>query len=327
MYRSLHATFHLTCLSISQLVYNLDVLSAGIALGHAGEGESFANYLKNSYNSSRLGEPLNAAVMNACVLSGEADIALELFQELVADPLRGDSEWQYGGEYNSMHPLCRDVAMRAFGDCSTMNLSEVAVELYQQVKNDDFQISIEALCGIVKACERDGRWDDAVETFTEFLGRCRDPGWLVAGNETASIVSREEAIANNKMVDSDTVLQQALPQIGSMVASVMRACNADKKFGMALLCSQLACTTLMSADPAQDKQVIRKAENPSTLLLSCFQGQEDPIVAAIVSLSGVHCDLDALQLYEAAVEATLRNLGTMLVTAANLSSRTILPRM
>jgi hypothetical protein len=278
------------------------ILSAGIALGHAAEGESFANYLKNSYNSSRLGEPLNAAVMNACVLSGEADRALELFQELVSDPLRGDSEWQYAGEYNSMHPLCRDVAMRAFGDCSSMNLSEVALELYQQVKNDDFQISIEALCGVVKACERDGRWGEAVEIFTEFLDRCRDPGWLVVGNEAPSVVSREQAIANGNMVDFNAVLQQALPQIGNMVASVMRSSNADKKFGMALLCSQLVCNTLMSADPTQDKQSFRKAENPSTLLLSCFQGQEDPIVASIVALSGLNCDLDAFRLYEAAVE-------------------------
>lgn len=63
-----------------------DIRAAGVALGYAGEGESFVTYFKSSYNSSRLGQPLVAAVMHACILSSRADEALVLFEELVSDP-------------------------------------------------------------------------------------------------------------------------------------------------------------------------------------------------------------------------------------------------
>jgi len=277
-----------------------DVLSAGLALGHAGEGEAFANYLANSYNSSRLGQPLTAAVMNACILSSRADKALEIFQEVVADPLRGGSEWQYGGQYDAVNPLCRDVAMRAIGASANDNLSELALELYQQVKNDEFQISVDALCGVVKACEHDGRWEEAVELLTEFLDRSHDPLWLVAGDDTVSILSLEAASVRDETPHPDTILQQALAQIGSMVASVMRSCNAAKKCGMALLCCQLVGDTLPTS--AGNRRTAGKLEALSTMLLSCFGGQEELVVAAMASLSGLGCHRDAVQLYSEAIE-------------------------
>ena len=273
----------------------LDVLSAGLALGHTGEGESFANYLENSYNSSRLGQPLTAAVMNACILSSHADKALEVFQELVSDPLRSGSEWQYGGEYNAMNPLCRDVAMRAMGDSSGELVRELALELYQQVKHDELQISADAIAGVVKACERDGKWKEAVEILTDFLDRSHDPHWLVDGNETMSIVPIEEVLGSDETQPPDGVSSRARPQIGSMLASVMRSCNAAEKFGMALLCCCFISETMQPSIGKEPKSF-------SMTLLSQFGNKEELVVAAMVSLCGLDCRRDAEQLYVDALE-------------------------
>lgn len=280
----------------------VDVLSAGLALGHAGEGEAFADYLANSYHSLLLGQPLTAAVMNACVLSSHAEKALELFRKINDDPLSGDSEWQYGGQYNSMNPLSRDVAMRALGASTSENLSELALELYQKAKDDEYQISVDALCGVVQACEGDGRWKEAVEVLLEFLDGCHSEHWLVDGNDTMSIVSVEEARENDRSSSPDDVLRQARSQIGSMLASVMRACNADEKFGMAMLCCHLASDTLPSFVSFDNEAKDSELWDISTIILSRFGSQDELVAATMTSLCGLDSADDAVKLYSNAVD-------------------------
>ena len=282
------------------------MLTAGIALGHAGEWESFCNYLTNSYNSARLGQPLIAAVMQSCLLCSRADKALELFESLVSGPVvsGGGGEWQYGGEYHALNPLCRDLAMRALGDSDgSENAGERALELYQQVQNEEVQISVDALCGVVKACERDGRWQEAVQVFTHFLDHCQDSHWLVDG-DSLTIVPIDETVQDVPMpVD---ILKRSLPQIGDCLASVMRSCNAAGKFGMALLCCRLLDEELpisafddtrsSGAFISDDSEVVRTL----VPVLFRFENTEDLLVAAMVALCGVNCNQFAEELYSVA---------------------------
>lgn len=244
-----------------------------------------------------------AAVMNACILDARADKALEVFDELNSDPLRGGSEWQYGGQYGGMNPLCRDVAMRALGAASREYLSELALELYQQVRNDGCQISVEALCGVMQACERDGRWREAVELLIEVLDGCRSPHWLVSGKETMAIESVEEAIESDGPTTSEDVLDRALPELGSLLSSVMRSCNAAEKFGIALLCCHLSCDTLLLAKSTDNQRKSGEIKPLSAMLVSCFKSHDELFSATMASLCGLDCYRDAVKLYTDALES------------------------
>ena len=282
-----------------------DVLAAGVALGHAGEGESFVTYFKSSYNRSRLGQPLVAAVMHACILSSLPNEALVLFEELVSDPLLTGGEWQYGGIYE-LNPACRDLAMRALGASSRENVGELALDMYQHVKKEELQVSVDALCGVVKACEYDGKWREAVEVLMDFLDHCHDPHWLIDGDDVSKIVRLDEALKSYDEPFPVEILSRALPQVGDMLCSVMRSCNASANFGMALLCCHLVHDTLPLSLSAFDVTMLTPFKHRNEMVQSVaqaifrFKRPEHLLVAAMTSLSGLDCNRHAEQLYAVA---------------------------
>ena len=293
-----------------------DVLAAGVALGLAGEGKSFLTYFKSSYNSSRLGQPLVAAVMHACILSSLSNEALILFEDLVSDPLLSGSEWQCGGVYE-LNPVCRDLAMRALGASSRENVSELALDMYQHVRKEELQLSVDALCGVVKACERDGKWRAAVEVLMDFLDHCYDPHWLINGDDDIpKIIRLDEASKSYAQPSPAEILSRALPQVGDMLSSVMRSCNASRNFGMALLCCRLVDDALPLSLSAFDITKLTPLKHHNEMVKSVvraifrFERPEHLLVAAMTSLSGLGCNRHAEQLYAVAEDLSRQGLQT-----------------
>jgi tetratricopeptide (TPR) repeat protein len=247
--------------------------------------------------------------MHASLLCGRYEEALAIFAELNEGELAAASEWHWEGAYYRAHPACRDIAMRALGAVRPMNDTddncEHALKLYQQAREDQAKISIEALCGVVDACALAGRWEEAVELFLTVLDR-NPEDWLVLGDdmqislcESESIYSRETLVA----------------ELGVLLERVMRTCNTFKRFGVALLCMRLFDVSLAAPYMMSFEELLigqteiinneTKEEKQHTRLVQailpticCSVKPKDLHAATIVSLCGVNLPQEACSFFE-----------------------------
>jgi hypothetical protein len=287
-----------------------DVLAAGTALGHAGEWESAMEYLKISYSASQLGQPLVASVMNACLLCERHDKALQVFEENKPG-IAG--EWQWGGGRDRIDPLCRDLAMRAM--VAKDGMSDSAMDFFRQTQEEGVAISLEALRGVVGACEQDGRWADAVSVLATILDRYKDENWVTSGS--AMVISdwgSEHVSQKSGNASSDAWLAG----ISGILASVVRSCNKSSNFGMAMLCFRLVDLQIPSAKHGLEDHFDAQAVDGTTTLekslLSVFtrMSYTDELVSAtMVSLCGLHCYSPAGKLFERASNSQFRGDGEL----------------
>merc|ERR1719162_1773644 len=87
------------------------VLAAGSALGLVGEWKGCINYLAKNPDVSEFGQPLLAAMMNACYLSREYNAVLHFYYDMIEIENSGAGEWQWAGQYSKSHPLCTDLML------------------------------------------------------------------------------------------------------------------------------------------------------------------------------------------------------------------------
>ena len=96
------------------LTYIIDILAAGSAIGRAGQYLALPEYIQNHCDkSSKFGQALIAAAMQACVQCEQYELGLSFYNDLGNDP--SSSEWQWAGGYGTVHPLCRDLALQCMG--------------------------------------------------------------------------------------------------------------------------------------------------------------------------------------------------------------------
>lgn len=248
--------------------------------------------------------------MHACIICSRHDEAFALFSELVDGPLLAGSEWQWGGGSHALDPSCRDMAMRALGECTqeTDSSSFVAMKLFREVEENG-PLSMDALKGVVRACERDGNWEDAVSVLHTMVDRCNDPSWLVTSDQLSPILS-SEPIRKEKPFSQQTILEDVL-------SSVMRNCNASGRFGLALLCGRLVDVALLSREikiisigVAENAEHFGEGTELEQSLLPLVFGMsqsEDILVSVMVSLCGLGCCDRAVSLYEMALGLQERN--------------------
>jgi len=173
--------------------------------------------------------------MHACVLCGEHDQAIEVFDDL----LKGDlaviaEEWQWGGGQDRVDPRCRDLAMRALGGSRLSGSSDRALDFYREIKDERSPISVQALSGVMKACTRERGWEDAMSILFDAQDRKSSPLIIVAG----------DALELTTVTDDDSAWEKVSPHMGEFVSSVMKACNVKGEFGLALLALRLFETSL-----------------------------------------------------------------------------------
>lgn len=258
---------------------------AGVALGRAGEWRACVDYLKNSYNSSRFGQPLVAAAMDACIICEKYDEALTLYDELVEGPLLAGGEWQWGGGSNILDPHCRNLAIQALGKNDSENSDSRAMELFRQIQDEGLPLSANVLCSVVWACEQHGNWINAVATMRTALEQKNDG--------EATMLSRMEDI----------------------LISVMRTCNASGQFGVALLCCRLFEVRFLgvnsSDDPVSNLDANSVIEDSLLRVVASFDTREDLLIACMTSLCGLGCFKQAVGLFEITLPTHESNSGRL----------------
>ena len=188
-----------------------DILAAGSALGRVGAWKELVDYQTNSFNSARLGQTLIGAAMYACILNDRLEEALTLFAKITEGSGGVSGEWQWSGGADMIDPLVRDIAMRAGGPLS--------LKLFEQAKEESFQISLQALQAVVESC-RNPR-----DVFIIIDHLCQGTTWLVDGDNLRIGHSEE-----------NTQRLELLPeQLDGLILPILRHCNNAGEFGLSLL--------------------------------------------------------------------------------------------
>jgi tetratricopeptide (TPR) repeat protein len=233
---------------------------------------------------------LAAAAMHACLLCDRPNEALKVFDNIAGGELQAAGEWQWAGGQDRLDPLCRDLAMQALG--GKAGSTARALTLFQQAEEDGVAVSVEALHGVVRACENDGNWEEAVTMLYSVLNRPHAFRSLVIGNK----------LEISELESSPELSFEVLQEFGLVLNTVMQACNAAGQFGVALLCLRLVELTLPPSvlspyyDLAKDQDEIVLSLVP---LLCALGNNDDCVATTMVSLCGVECPSEAVSVFKA----------------------------
>ena len=246
--------------------------------------------------------------MQACLICDQPDAALEVFDSKLGDHHEGFGEWQWGGGHTdySLYPLCRDLAMRALGRTKRLGQSNRALDFFCQVEKDGVLMSVEALSGVVQACENDGDWRNAMNVLLPVFGN-RDSisSWLVPANELMEESPPDTRSTKNNY---DNPPQTHLPELGSVLVPVIRACNASGQFGLSLLCFRIFELAIPSTFLVPFQDIVEKHRSELRLspisdslitTIIAMSNVDELLSTVLVSLFGVECPDKAVELYEA----------------------------
>jgi hypothetical protein len=276
-----------------------DVMAAGIALGRSGQWKACIDYMSSDpKNISEFGQPLFAAMMNACYICENYDSVLDLYYSMQQDSQPGVGDWQWGGEYARSHPLCTDLLLRSVGmrlqntDEKYQGFSEGATLTFHQLIEQGGRISLDAIKGVLRACENDSDYERALEILRILQSyEENNSDWKIVGESTENFLYENDAVetvSQTQIVDYD------------ILSSVMDTCSTAGEHGLALLCTQTGDFSQMNeSDYSKQSTMVDKllANQPSlyhsTRLLN----------STLVALEGLRCSIDAYSLYSR-VEST-----------------------
>jgi hypothetical protein len=247
--------------------------------------------------------------MQACLLSGRPGEALEVYESSAGDQSNIAAEWQWGGERDRLDPLCRDLSMRAMKSRGGMAAS--ALQFFHQSQEEGVTISLEALQGVVEACEQDNDVEGAVSVLLTILENTNKNNWIVSGSELWIDDCDSDAAAH---FSGGSVSQRWLPEMAGILTSIMRTCNSKSNFGTSLFCMRLLDLNL-AATKRQSDLVDRAADSNLSIeqsivpLLSKLKQSEDLLAAAMASLCGLRCSNDAIRLFDVVQDSqTFKNV-------------------
>lgn len=228
--------------------------------------------------------------MHACLLCDRPKEALKVFDNLAGGELQAAGEWQWAGGHDRLDPLCRDLAMQALrGNAGS---STRALVLFKEAEEDGVAVSVEALHGVVCACENDGNWEEAVAMLYSVLNRPQSLRSLVIGNK----------LEISDLESSPQLSFEEVQEFGLVLNTVMQACNAAGQFGVALLCLRLVELALPPSvlSPYHDLAMEQDEILLSLVPVLCAMGNVDDCVATtMVSLCGVECPNEAASVFKA----------------------------
>lgn len=292
---------------------SLDVLAAGKAIGLVGEWKGAVDYLKTSYNANRLGQvsptsflsitsgrslmfskPLIAAVMNACILCEKNDQAISLYDELI-DTNHVANEWQWSGGQDRLHPLCRDLALRALG-YADIGMSDRALAMMKTILDDGAKITVPALYGVLLACEKDGRWVDAIHI-----------AMLPFDLEKQSLLARNEEQLLSASDGGNSPFENGNGSLKLFLLPVIRVCVAQGLPGAAVLSQILFATYLedytnSDMSPGNDRRGI---VGIFARLIAMSPDNQELLTVSMVSLCCIESFAEACTLFEEARPALI----------------------
>eukprot|EP00536_Pseudo-nitzschia_multiseries_P010631 jgi/Psemu1/26583/gm1.26583_g len=222
--------------------------------------------------------------------------------------------------------------------------SRLALELFRQSREEGVTISKEALLGVVEACERDKDWRGALSVLRilveeeEMERRNRNASsdhrhrqlapWVVPGS-WLRIVERDQLGATNhgtqtRLEGGEHDRDSFLPELGTVLASVMRNCNHSSNFGMSLFALQLfrlqhhhlqiiptrdGVSDVASEDQSPEDGIVQMLFELRTTHPNPTDQEREILTASMVALCGLRCPQNAMQLYEIMTMTTNRQEG------------------
>ena len=248
----------------------IDVLAAGSALGRVGAWEELIDYQENSYNSTRLGQPLIGAAMYACILCGRPEEALKQFAKLTDGPASVGSAWQWGGGADVIDPVVRDIAMGAGGSQS--------LELFWQAKEEGFQVSSQALLAVIEACS-------AISDVLAIVDHlCDGTTWLVDGDDL-NIVRCDE---------QERAIKPPSEHLEAIVLPIMRHCNHAGEFGISLLVYEMLVPSHQNRSEGWQNEIFYR--------LSICSHRDETLAAIMTAMCGLESSSVACGLFEAVAD-------------------------
>jgi hypothetical protein len=216
--------------------------------------------------------------MNACLISGQPEEALKVFDDLVGGDLVIANEWQWGGGQDRLDARCRNLAIRALAESDLPEASHKIFQLFKQALECGDKISGGALFSMFHAFEKEGQWSDSVELLFHLMEI-----------SLSDMVSADDLDPSVTRVDTD---------LFDVLESVIRTCHAAGQFGTAILATR---TMHLSISSTALPQLPTTSASSLVQMLAetvCSRTNESNLLATVIAtLSGLGCMKEALELY------------------------------
>lgn len=260
------------------------LLAAGYALGLVGRCDEFVQYLQESFDAKRFGQPLVASVMQSCLLCGEYDLAWGCFQQFVVKPLEDGGDSYYEGGVDLLSPFCRDVALctaAAIGDI------DVSMAFLDEIFSDESLVTVEALESVALMFESEGDINSAVTFFLRIL-------------KSDDIYSRVVEGASSLLVGN----RGTVVSLSSVLVPIMRTCNSQNQPALSILLLRLLGKSKFfdSAGVSSDENVSQGITKTLFPLLLSQQGSE-LLSTTIVALDRLGHGTDARNLHDLLIDS------------------------
>ncbi|KAL3808880.1 hypothetical protein ACHAXA_010935 [Cyclostephanos tholiformis] len=255
------------------------ILSAGTALGRAGQWRDCLDFAIQPKSISTYGPSIAAAAMLACLECSRFSEAIDAYTVFKSGNQSAASEWQWGGgDITAVKTLCRDLALRAMGGVKKGGHSQDAVILFGDIIREGHPVSSDALLGLAQSMENDGDWQSSVTFLKSFTGsvyRNENTTWQVV-----SELSDEKII--NPMEQNKLVV--------GILASVMRVCNTEGQHGLAILMCSIVNNSYASQQKAKRHDLIKCGAVVNTAVSQKIILENQQISEAFIqSLYGLGC--------------------------------------
>jgi len=205
-------------------------------LGRAGLWKDCLDLALDSSSISTYGPSIAPAAMLACIESSRSPEAIYAYDFFLSGSAA--SEWQWaGGTITAVKPLCCDLALQAMGRVKKGGFSRKGMHLFEEMIAEGNPLSPNALLGLAHSLEHDRDWQSSICLLKGFINSSHRNGsakWRIVPDvlELNQIhgVNGEETLTQSE--------QQKL--LANLLASVMRACNYEGEYGLALLFCSIA---------------------------------------------------------------------------------------
>ena len=289
-----------------------DMMAAGSALGRAGQWQGCVDYILDNSDSSELGQPLFAAVMSACYICEKYDAVLDVYYKMQEGSDSTRSDWQWEGGFARSHPLCMDLLLRSVGmrllniDGRNQGFGEATVLIFNQIIDEGGRISLDAIRGVLRACENDGDYELAIQVLKilqTYEGSKSD--WkIVHGSDNNFLYASEEASIVTQAIDDD------------VLATVMDTCCSAGEFGLAILCLR---TTNSIGYYQSNSTFAENVDSDIGFMVENLIAQQPMLhdstrlmESTVVALTNLQCSKDAMKLYSRCTDSQGRSLGKVL---------------
>jgi len=157
-------------------------------------------------------------------------------------------EWQWEGQYEGIHPFCKELFLRAVGkfhtDLDDERYSDDAIAIFNDISTNGGNVSPTSLYGLFQTLQRSGRYHISFDLLRKIMNHTTD-------DTTWSIISENaENFLQNPSRSSLPVKPLAGMDVvnGKIVASVMLPCMKAGEYGLALMKERIISCTKFGND-------------------------------------------------------------------------------